>query len=102
MLNGSHLIATLIWRLKMTTKDREKLIQEINDAKLSRKKIRGILIGLNSMIANLSTQLRFKAMLNAMDKEDYENGKISNNILAIKSILRFIPIGGLATAAFIF
>ena len=83
----------------MTSKDREKMIQEINDAKLSRKKTRGILIGL-SLIPNLSTQLRFKAMLHAMDKADYENGKISKNTLAVKSILRFIPIGGLATAAF--
>jgi len=34
------------------------------------------------MIPNLSTQLLFKAILYAMDKEDYESGKISKNTLA--------------------
>lgn len=83
----------------MTIKNREKMIQEINDAKLSRRKVRLILIGL-SLIPNFSTQLRFKTMLSAMDLEDFENGKISKNTVAIKTALRFIPFVGLATAAF--
>lgn len=78
--------------------ERETMIQEISNSGITRKIQRRILIGM-SLIPNLSTQLRFKAMLVKMDAEDLASGRISGGMFKVKTALRFIPLGGLAMAA---